>query len=82
MRRAFTNLTLDGRRVIARMLQAKMPKTKTEAILGRDRSPLTREVEKNWCIQDEACRISLQLEVCLNPADVVIIVLFSVIFLH
>lgn len=40
MRRVFTNLTLDGRRVIARMLQAKMPMTKTEAMLGRDRSPL------------------------------------------
>ena len=30
MRRAFTNLSLDERRVIARMLQAKVPKTKEE----------------------------------------------------
>ena len=40
MRRPFTNLTLDERRVIARMLQAKVPKTKIAQMLGRDRSPL------------------------------------------
>lgn len=48
MRRPFTNLTLDERRVIARMLQAKVPKTKIAQMLGRDRSTITREVKRNW----------------------------------
>ena len=48
MRRPFTNLTLDERRVIARLLQAKVPKTKIAAMLGRDRSTITREVKRNW----------------------------------
>ena len=48
MRRPFTNLTLDERRVIARMLQAKVPKTQIAQMLGRDRSTITREVKLNW----------------------------------
>ena len=48
MRRPFTNLTLDERRVIANMLQAKVPKTRIAAVLGRDRSTITREVKRNW----------------------------------
>ena len=48
MRRPFTNLTLDERRVISRMLQAKVPKAKIAAMLGRDRSTITREVKRNW----------------------------------
>ena len=35
MRRPFTNLTLDERRVIARMLQAKVPKTKIAQMLPK-----------------------------------------------
>ena len=48
MRRPFTNLTLDERRVIARMLQAKVPKTKIAQMLGRSRSTITREVRRTW----------------------------------
>ncbi|WP_207470567.1 IS30 family transposase [Paracoccus fontiphilus] len=48
MRRPFTNLTLDERRVIARLLQAKVPKTKIAQMLGRSRSTITREVKRNW----------------------------------
>lgn len=48
MRRSFTNLTLDERRAIARMLQAKVPKTKIAQRLGRSRSTITREVKRNW----------------------------------
>ena len=48
MRRPFTNLTLDERRALARMLHAKVPKTKIAERLGRDRSTITREVKRNW----------------------------------
>ena len=48
MRRPFTNLTLDERRVISRLLQAKVPKTKIAQMLGRSRSTITREVKRNW----------------------------------
>ncbi len=48
MRRPFTNLTLDERRVISRMLEAKVPKTKIAAMLGRSRSTITREVKRDW----------------------------------
>ncbi|MCZ0964228.1 helix-turn-helix domain-containing protein [Paracoccus sp. EF6] len=30
------------------MLQAKVPKTKIAAMLGRDRSTITREIKRNW----------------------------------
>lgn len=48
MRRRFTNLSLDERRMIARMLQAKMPKSQIAQMLGRDRSTITREIRRNW----------------------------------
>ncbi|MTH80358.1 IS30 family transposase [Paracoccus aestuariivivens] len=48
MRRPLTNLTLDERRVIASLLQAKVPKTRIAAMLGRDRSTITREIKRNW----------------------------------
>ncbi|WP_435171527.1 IS30 family transposase, partial [Falsirhodobacter sp. 1013] len=48
MRRAFTNLTLDERRTIARLLQAKTPRTRIADILGRDRSTIRREIKRNW----------------------------------
>lgn len=53
MRRPFTNLTLDERSTIARMLQAKLPKTKIAEVLGRDRSTITREVKRNWWHDEE-----------------------------
>lgn len=48
MRCRFTNLTLDERRAVARMLHAKVPKTKIAQMLGRSRSTITREVKRNW----------------------------------
>ena len=48
MRRPFTNLTLDERRVVAQMLQAKAPTAKIAQALGRDRSTITREIRRNW----------------------------------
>ncbi len=39
MRRAFTNLTLDERRTIAKLLQAKTPRVRIAEILGRDPWP-------------------------------------------
>ena len=48
MRRPFTNLTLDERRVVAQMLQAKVPTAKIAQALGRDRSTVTREIRRNW----------------------------------
>lgn len=48
MRRAFTNLTPDERRTIARLLQAKTPRTRIADILGRDRSTIRREIKRNW----------------------------------
>ncbi|MTH80361.1 helix-turn-helix domain-containing protein [Paracoccus aestuariivivens] len=47
MRRSFTNLTLDERRVIANMLRAKVPKTRIATMLGRDRSTIFRELRRN-----------------------------------
>lgn len=64
MRRVFTNLTLDGRRVIARMLQAKMPKTKTEAMLGRDRSPLNGIAPGT--ILARQCGAAIRISSCLS----------------
>ena len=46
MRRPFTNLTLDERRVISRLLQAKVPQTHIAQMLGRSRSTITREVKR------------------------------------
>jgi hypothetical protein len=45
MRRPFTNLTLDERRVIARLLQAKVPKTKIAAGPRIPEDELTRVLE-------------------------------------
>ena len=46
MRRPFTNLTLDERRAIARLMQAKVPKTKIAVMLGRNHSTITREIKE------------------------------------
>ena len=48
MRRPFTNLTLDERRVLAQMLHAKATKTRIAQTLGRDRSTIHREIKRNW----------------------------------
>jgi IS30 family transposase len=48
MTRTFTNLSLDERRVLAQMLQAKATKTKIAEVLGRDRSTIHREIKRNW----------------------------------
>jgi IS30 family transposase len=48
MRRPYRKLTLDERRVLATMLQAKVPKTKIAETLGKDRSTSHREIKRNW----------------------------------
>jgi len=48
MTRTFTNLSLDERRVLAQMLQAKATKTEIARTLGRDRSTIHREIKRNW----------------------------------
>lgn len=48
MRFPVANLPLDERRVIAQMLQTKVPKTKIAQMLGRDCSTITRKVKRNW----------------------------------
>lgn len=50
MRRPFTNLSLDERRAIAQLLQAKVPKSQIALRLGRDRSTITREIKRNWWV--------------------------------
>nr|WP_134681480.1 helix-turn-helix domain-containing protein [Paracoccus ravus] len=53
MRRPSTNLTPDERRVIANLLQAKVPKTRVASTLGRNRSTITREVKRNWWLDKD-----------------------------
>lgn len=48
MRRPYHKLTLDERRILATMLQAKATKTKIAEVLGRDRSTIHREIKRNW----------------------------------
>jgi IS30 family transposase len=48
MRRPYRKLTLDERRILATMLQAKATKTKIAQTLGRDRSTIHREIKRNW----------------------------------
>ena len=50
MRLSFTNLTLDERRVIFQMLQSGATKTSIAQTLGRDRSTITREIKRNFCV--------------------------------
>ena len=53
MRRLYHKLTLDERRILATMLQAKVTKTKIAKTLGRDRSTIHREIKRNWWHDDE-----------------------------
>ncbi|WP_394199099.1 IS30 family transposase [Litoreibacter albidus] len=53
MRRPYRKLTLDERRILATMLQAKATKTKIAEVLGRDRSTIHREIKRNWWHDEE-----------------------------
>ena len=46
MRRPYRKLTLDERRILATMLQAKATKTKIAEVLDRDRSTIHREIKR------------------------------------
>ena len=48
MRRPFTNLTLDERRVLAQMSQTNVTTASIAQTLGRDRSTISHEIKRNW----------------------------------
>lgn len=53
MRRPYRKLSLDERRILTAMLQAKATKTKIAEVLGRDRSTIHREIKRNWWHDEE-----------------------------
>lgn len=48
MPRSFTQLTIDERRTVSRMLQAKARLAQIASVLGRHRSTVHREIKRNW----------------------------------
>lgn len=48
MPRSFTQLTMDERRIVSQMLQAKARLAQIASILGRHRSTVHREIKRNW----------------------------------
>ncbi|MCR9243308.1 MAG: helix-turn-helix domain-containing protein [Rhodobiaceae bacterium] len=48
MRRSFTQLSQDERRILGQLLQKQTTKTRIAEILGRDRSTIHREIKRNW----------------------------------
>lgn len=53
MRRPYRKLSLDDRRILAAMLQAKVTKTKIAEVLGLDRSTIHREIKRDWWHDEE-----------------------------
>ena len=48
MPRSFTQLSMDERRIVSQMLQAKARLAQIASILGRHRSTVHREIKRNW----------------------------------